>query len=129
VARPESRVLVLVGDGAFQMTGTELSTIARLQQDTIVIVFNNRGYSTERYILDGPFNDIAAWAFHRLGDVFGPLNGYDAGTEDEFESALLCAAADRSGPSLINVHLAPDDPSPAMRRLGEHLRARVVPPH
>ena len=126
VARPESRVLVLVGDGAFQMTGTELSTIARLKQDTIIIVFNNRGYSTERYILDGPFNDIAEWAFHRLSEVFGPLHGYDAGTEDEFESALMSAASDRSGPSLINVHLAPDDPSPAMRRLGEHLRARVV---
>ena len=125
VARPESRVLVLVGDGAFQMTGTELSTIARLRQDTIIIVFNNRGYSTERYILDGPFNDIANWSFHQLGEVFGPLRGYEAATEADFEDALLSAGADRSGPSLINVHLAPDDPSPAMRRLGEHLRARV----
>jgi indolepyruvate decarboxylase len=125
MARPESRILVLVGDGAFQMTGTELSTIARMRQDTIVIVFNNAGYSTERYILDGPFNDIADWSFHRIGELSGPLRAYDAATEDALEDALMQAAADRDGPSLINVRLRPDDPSPAMRRLGEHLRLQI----
>jgi TPP-dependent 2-oxoacid decarboxylase len=125
VARPEGRPLVLVGDGAFQMTGTELSTIARLGLDAIVIVFNNSGYGTERFILDGPFNDVAVWRFHRLGEVFGPLDGYEAGTEDEFELALNSALAQRARPSLIDVHLAPDDASPAMRRLAEYLKARV----
>ena len=40
IARPDHRSLILVGDGAFQMTGTELSTIARLGLNSIVIVFN-----------------------------------------------------------------------------------------
>jgi indolepyruvate decarboxylase len=125
VARPDRRALILVGDGAFQMTGTELSTHARLGLAPIVIVFNNAGYSTERYILDGPFNDIAAWSFHRLGEVFGPLRGYEAGTEEAFETALQSAIAERTCPSIINVHLSPKDPSPAMRRLSEHLSRRV----
>jgi indolepyruvate decarboxylase len=125
VARPDARALILVGDGAFQMTGTELSTIARLGLDPIVIVFNNRGYGTERFILDGPFNDVAAWRFHRLGEVFGPLDAYQAATEAEFELALLAALAQRTCPSLIEVQLAPDDASPAMRRLAEHLRAKI----
>jgi indolepyruvate decarboxylase len=125
VARPESRALILVGDGAFQMTGTELSTIARLGLDPIVIVFNNRGYSTERFILDGPFNDLAEWRFHRLGELFGPLAGFEARTEEEFEKALVAALATRDRPSLIEVHLAPDDASTAMRRLAEYLKARV----
>lgn len=125
MARPGARALVLVGDGAFQMTGTELSTIARLGLDPIVIVFNNRGYATERFILDGAFNDIAAWRFHRLGEVFGPLAGHEAATEEDFERALVAALAERGQPSLIDVHLAPDDASAAMRRLAEHLRARV----
>lgn len=56
VARPDHRALILVGDGAFQMTGTELSTHARLGLAPIVVVFNNRGYSTERFILDGAFS-------------------------------------------------------------------------
>ncbi len=125
IARPDRRALVLVGDGAFQMTGTELSSIARFGLNAIVIVFNNRGYSTERFILDGPFNDISAWRFERLGEVFGPLQGYDAPTEDAFERALTQALGETATPSLINVHLPPDEPSPAMRRLAEHLRGRV----
>ena len=65
IARPDRRALVLVGDGAFQMTGTELATHCRLGLAPIVIVFNNCGYSTERFILDGPFNDISDWCFDR----------------------------------------------------------------
>ena len=125
IAHPGRRTLILVGDGAFQMTGTELSTLARLGLPAIVIVFNNQGYSTERYILECPFNDIAHWRFDRLGEVFGPMQGCDAPTEDSFEAALEAALAERGMPSLINVHLRPDDPSPAMRRLGEAMGRKV----
>ena len=60
-ADPALRPVVLVGDGAFQMTGTELSTCVRYGQTPIIIILNNRGYSTEREILDGPFNDVHEW--------------------------------------------------------------------
>jgi indolepyruvate decarboxylase len=125
IARPGHRALIMVGDGAFQMTGTELSTAARLRLNPIVIVLNNRGYSTERYILEGPFNDIAAWRFDRLGELFGPLDGYEVATEDQFEAAFTRALATTDRPALLNVHLRPDDPSPAMRRLAGHLKAKV----
>lgn len=126
VARPDRRALILVGDGAFQMTGTELATHCTLGLAPIVIVFNNLGYSTERFILDGPFNDISAWRFDKLGEVFGPLQGFNAVTEADFESAITQAVANRTSPSIINVHLDPAEPSPAMRRLAEHLRRRVT---
>ena len=126
VARADRRPLVLVGDGAFQMTGTELSTLCRLGSDAIVIVFNNRGYSTERFILDGPFNDIHPWRFHRFPEIFSPLRGFAVATEEEFDEALSQAIAHRSGPSLIEVALSPDDPSPGMRRLAEHLKGKVA---
>lgn len=125
VARPERRPLVLVGDGAFQMTGTELASSARLGLNPIVVVFNNRGYSTERFIMEGPFNDIPDWRVHRLGEVFGPLHGFDAPDEETLERALRAALAVTDAPCIINAHLRPDDPSPAMRRLAEHLRTRV----
>lgn len=125
IAQSERRALILVGDGAFQMTGTELSTHARLGLAPIVIVFNNCGYSTERGILEGPFNDISSWRFDRLGEVFGPMQGYDAPTENTFEQALHAALQNRSMPSIINVHLAVDDASLAMKRLAEHLKAKV----
>lgn len=125
VARPDHRAIILVGDGAFQMTGTELSTHARLGLNPIVIVFNNSGYSTERSILEGPFNDIASWHFDKLGELFGPLTGYAATSEEEFEQALLASLNNQSSPSLINVHLASDDASTAMKNLAAHLRTKV----
>jgi TPP-dependent 2-oxoacid decarboxylase len=125
VARPDRRPLVLVGDGAFQMTGTEISTLARIGSNAIVIVFNNAGYSTERFILDGPFNDVAAWRFHRIGELVGNVDGYQAATEEAFEEALRGCLDNRERPSLIEVHLSPSDPSPAMQRLALNLRAKV----
>lgn len=125
LARPDRRALVLVGDGAFQMTGTELATHAALDLAPIVVILNNSGYTTERFILEGPFNDIPKWAYHRLGEVFGPLQGFEAGSEEAFELALTAALAERHRPSLINVHLAKDDTSAALRRLAKHLSARV----
>ncbi|WP_374088503.1 alpha-keto acid decarboxylase family protein [Methylomicrobium lacus] len=125
IARPDHRLLVLVGDGAFQMTGTELSTHAHLGLNPIVVVFNNSGYGTERGILEGPFNDISSWRFDRLGEVFGPLKGYDAATEEDFEAALTNSLNNLTMPSIINVHLSADDASSAMKRLAEHLKSRV----
>ena len=71
VANRERRPLVLVGDGAFQMTGMELSTAVRLKFNPIVIVLNNKGYTTERFLQEGPFNDLQEWRFHELPAVIG----------------------------------------------------------
>lgn len=125
IACPDRRALILVGDGAFQMTGTELSTHAYLGLNPIVVVFNNRGYGTERCILEGPFNEISSWRFDRLGEVFGPLKGYDAATEEAFEEALENSLKNQTMPSIINVHLSVDDASSAMKRLAEHLKSRI----
>lgn len=125
IARPDHRALILVGDGAFQMTGTELSTHAHFSLNPIVVVFNNQGYSTERGILEGPFNDISSWRFDRLGEVFGPLSGYDVTTEEAFETALINSLNNQTMPSIINVHLSADDSSSSMKRLAEHLKSRV----
>ena len=61
LANPKLRPLVIVGDGAFQMTGMEISSAVRYNLNPIVIVLNNGGYGTERRLLDGPFNDLQPW--------------------------------------------------------------------
>jgi len=127
IARPELRPIVLVGDGAFQMTGMELSTIVRHGLDPIVIVLDNKGYGTERLLLAGEyrFNDIHPWSYHRLPEVLGGGTGYEIHTEGDFDRALREALADRTGMSLIQVHLATDDVSDALLRLANRLGPRV----
>jgi len=125
VARPNLRTLVLVGDGAFQMTGMELSTIIRCGFAPIIIVLDNKGYGTERFLHPGPFNDIHPWNYHKLPEVLGGGTGYEVRTEGEFDEALRKGLADTSGMSLIQVHLGLDDRSKALDRLAERLSKRV----
>ncbi len=124
VANGRLRPLVIVGDGAFQMTGQELSTAVRLGFNPIVVVMNNRGYTTERFLHEGPFNDIHEWRYHLLPQVYGGGRGYEVRTEGELETALAAALVSDEL-SLLNVHLAQDDISPALARLTETLRKRV----
>jgi indolepyruvate decarboxylase len=125
LARPDLRPLVLVGDGAFQMTGMELSTVARFGLNPIVVVLNNEGYGTERPMLDGRFNDILNWRYSDVPRVLGAGRGHVVGAEDELEEALLAARADRDTFHVIEVRLAPDDRSEALHRLTSALAARV----
>jgi indolepyruvate decarboxylase len=125
VARPDMRTVVLVGDGAFQMTGNELSTIVRHGFHSIVIVLDNKGYGTERFLHPGDFNEIHPWHYHRLPAVLGGGRGYEVRTEGEFDRALSQAWDDAGQMSLIQVHLARSDRSKALDRLAERLRNRV----
>ena len=124
-AAPQLRPLVLVGDGAFQMTGMELSTIARYGMNPIVIVFDNDGYGTERPMLDGAFNDVHRWNFARIPEVLGAGLGIKVTTERELADALKQAKANAHSYSLIQVMLGRHDRSPALSRLTARLAERV----
>jgi indolepyruvate decarboxylase len=126
-ARPGDRVVAICGDGAFQMTGMELSTIVRRGHAPIVIVLDNGGYGTERLLHAGDwaFNEIHPWKYAKLPDVLGGGTGYEVCTEADFDAAINKAWADRRAMSLIQVRLDRNDASQAMRRLGERLGMQV----
>lgn len=125
LANPRRRPLVLVGDGAFQMTGMELATIARCGLNPIVLVLNNRGYGTERHIHDGPYNDVWAWNYHLVPEVLGAGRGFAVETEDQLVRALAAAEQHTESFSLLDVRLDPLDRSPALERLAKRLSARL----
>lgn len=125
VANRQLRPLVLVGDGAFQMTCMELSTTVRQKFNPIVIVLNNKGYSTERFIQEGPFNDIHNWQYHKMPELLGAGWGFEVHTEGDLEKAIKAAFANQDSFSLLNVHLDKLDVSPALKRLAARLATRV----
>lgn len=125
LANPRRRPLVIVGDGAFQMTGLELATAVRYGLNPIVVVLNNRGYGTERQIHDGPYNDVATWRYHRVPDLLGAGRGFVVRTEADLEQALREAARHTKSFCLLEVILDPLDRSPALERLAKRLAARL----
>ncbi|MCI0335192.1 MAG: thiamine pyrophosphate-dependent enzyme [Planctomycetes bacterium] len=128
VARPDARVVAIVGDGAFQMTGMELSNLVRHKFPTVVIVLDNKGYGTERLLHPGDwrFNDIHPWHYHRLSEVLGGGKGYLIRTEGEFDLALKAAWKDRAGPSILQVLIDPQDCSRALANMAARMSKTVV---
>ncbi|TWU08665.1 Indole-3-pyruvate decarboxylase [Symmachiella macrocystis] len=124
-ANRKLRPLVIVGDGAFQMTCLELSTTLKHGFNPIVLVLNNKGYGTERFLHEGPFNDIPNWAYHRMPDLLGGGWGFEVHTEGDLDKALHAALANKDAFSLLNIHLEKTDVSPALTRLAERLSKRI----
>jgi TPP-dependent 2-oxoacid decarboxylase len=125
LANPKLRPIVIVGDGAFQMTGMEISCAVRFKLNPIVIVLNNGGYGTERRLLDGPFNDLQPWQYGSIPELVMGGRGFVINTEDEFDSALEAASEHLDSFSILDVRLDPNDGSAALQRLTEVLGKRV----
>ncbi|MGK7947129.1 MAG: alpha-keto acid decarboxylase family protein [Microcystaceae cyanobacterium] len=119
LASPNHRTLVFVGDGAFQMTAQELSTIIRHQLNPIIFLINNDGYTIERVIQDNTYNDLQPWKYHKLPHVFGEAWSCEVFTEGELEMALEKAKDNINCVSFIEVHLDPFDCSQGLNRLGK----------
>jgi indolepyruvate decarboxylase len=116
VANPKLRPFVLVGDGAFQMTGTELSTAVRLGLKPIVFVLNNEGYGTMRKIRDGSFNVISQWNYQKVCDLVGGGVAACATTRGELDGAIRSAMGSGSV-RVIEVKLPRDTMSPQLANM------------
>ncbi len=116
-ARP---VVLFVGDGAFQVTCQDLSTMIRNHLKPIIFLINNDGYTIERVICDRPYNDIHPWRYHKLQDVFGGGLGLDVRTEGDLEAALEKAAA-ADCLVFIEVHTGRLDCPEALRSAGRSM--------
>ena len=88
LAAKKLRPYVVVGDGAFQMTGVEISTVVRLGLNPIIMVLNNDGYGTMRNIRDGCFNTITQWNYSKICELVGGGESVMVSTKGEFDAAL-----------------------------------------
>jgi len=124
IAQPDKRVIVVVGDGAFQMSCTELSTLVAKKLNSIIFVLNNRGYTTERFLIDGPFNDVPNWNYHKITETICGGKGVLVDSEEGLERAVADALKSREL-FIINVMLDPMDISPALKRMTDSLSQRM----
>jgi indolepyruvate decarboxylase len=122
-ANPHLRPFVIVGDGAFQMTGTELSTAVRIGQRPIVLIINNEGYGTMRKIRDGKFNVISNWNYCKICELIGGGEAVVATTKGELDGAIRSAQGSR-GVRVIEVRVPRDDQSPQLMSMSAELARR-----
>ena len=120
LADPRLRPFVLVGDGAFQMTGCELSTAVRLGLNPIILILNNNGYGTMRKIRDGAFNVISQWNYGKVCELVGGGAASVAGTKGELDGAIR-AAIGSNEVRVIDIRIPPDDASPQLACLAAEL--------
>lgn len=115
LARPEKRVIVMIGDGAFQITFQEISQMVRMKVPIIIFLMNNRGYTIETEIHDGPYNRIQNWKYASLVQAFngtdggGRALGFKVETVDEMSQAIERAIPHRNGPVVIECEIDQDD--------------------
>lgn len=127
VAASNRRAVAIVGDGAFQMTGMELSTLVRHGFNPIIFVLDNGGYGTERFLHPGEwkYNDIHGWNYAKLPEVLGGGKGYRVRTEGELAAVVEQAWDNDDQLSLIHVQLDRDDHSETLARMAERLSKRI----
>jgi TPP-dependent 2-oxoacid decarboxylase len=120
------RVISMIGDGSFQLTAQEVSTMIRHGTRPIIILVNNHGYIIEDAIHEGPYNKIKNWDYAGLMAVLtnreGAGLGLRAQTTGELAAALKTALG-HEGPCLIEVDIDPADCSPTLREWGIRVAA------
>ncbi|MCX7240055.1 MAG: indolepyruvate/phenylpyruvate decarboxylase [Burkholderiales bacterium] len=110
------RPLILVGDGAFQMTGMELGNCKRYGWDPIVLLFNNASWEMLRtFQPESAFNDLGHWGYAEMAAGMGG-DGVRVGTRAELAAALERAMATRGRFQLIEITIPRGVLSPTLQR-------------
>ncbi|RPI55183.1 MAG: indolepyruvate/phenylpyruvate decarboxylase, partial [Acidobacteria bacterium] len=118
------RPLVLVGDGAFQMTGSEIAQAHRYGCNPIVVLFNNQRWEMlQAFFPEARYNETVSWPFAKLADLWAG-RGFRAFTPRQFRDALN-AAYDEGRFTLIEVGLKQGDVSPILRGFVDAFKKRV----
>jgi indolepyruvate decarboxylase len=113
------RPVILVGDGAFQMTGLELGHCARHGWDPIVVVLNNGGWGMLRaFRPDATYNALGTWDFAAMAPAMGGI-GHRVTTRAELGAALDTAGRERGRFHLLDVRIAPGALSATLRRFAD----------
>ncbi len=121
------RPIVLVGDGAFQMTGWELGNARRHGSDPIVVVFNNGAWEMLRaFQPQSGFNELGQWDFAGMAAGMGG-DGHRVTTRAGLVQALRQAEATRGRFQLIDVRLAPGALSDTLSRFVNGVKRLSMP--
>jgi indolepyruvate decarboxylase len=109
LAHPDRRTVLLIGDGAAQLTVQDLGLFSREGLSPVIVVVNNDGYTVERAIHGetASYNDIVPWNWSRVPAALGVTDHlvFRAQTYGELDEALTAAAAHKDRMVLVEAVL------------------------
>ena len=125
-AASHRRPLILVGDGAFQMTGWEIGNARRLGLNPIVLLFNNTAWGMLKvFQSDTRYNDLDDWHFAEIAKHIGG-RGVRVATRKALAEALDAAYADTASWHLIEIMIPRDAYSRTLTRFVAAAKKRSV---
>lgn len=124
LADTSRRNILLIGDGSFQLTAQELSTMLSQKIKPIIFLINNDGYTVERAIHgeNQAYNDIPMWDYQKLSKVFDPKEkslSLKVQTESELAEALQTIESNQDCLSFIEVIMHRDDKPDLLEQLSK----------
>lgn len=127
-ASPGRRIMLIIGDGAAQLTIQELGSMLRDGLCPVILLLNNDGYTVERAI-HGPgqrYNDISPWNWTRLPGAMSldcQAQSWRVSDTAQLHDALEAVTLPRQL-TFIEVMLPRDDIPPLLRAVTQALEAR-----
>jgi len=100
VAKPDTQVLVLHGDGSFGLNAMELDTAARFKIPVVTVVSLNGGWTADPQ-RNKPGRELGYTAFHKMAEALGCQGEY-VETPEQIRPALERAFG-AGCPALVNV--------------------------
>lgn len=123
VAAPGRRTVLLIGDGAAQLTMQELGTFAREDVNPVVVVVNNNGYTVERAIHGDTahYNDISTWDWQSTPSALGVTSAqtFRASTPRELDAAFTAAIDDPDRMTFIEAVVPTMDVPPLLSEIAQ----------
>ena len=126
LARPDRRVIVLVGDGSYLMMNSEIATAVMMGLKLDIVLLDNRGFGCinrlQQHVGDRPFNNLLADVPNAAAqDIDFALHARSLGAQAEKVGSIaeLEAALDRARRStLCHVIVIETDPAVTTREGG-----------
>ena len=120
------RTVLFTGEGSFQLTAQELSTIVRLKLKPILFIICNQGYTIERFIhgMESEYNDVGDWKYTELPSTLGAPAGsyktYRLKTKDDVLNFLGNREAEKGDElKIVEIHMPKDDAPLALKMTAE----------
>lgn len=126
-AAPERQAVLFIGDGAFQLTAQEVSTLLREGLSPTIFLLDNDGYTIERMIHGAtmPYNDIQHWHYSALPKIFADTAwSATVKTESELAHALTERKKHPKQLALIVVVMEKMDAPEVLIKLGKEVSER-----